>query len=30
VKGKGVAARRGLKEAWSKTLTRRTEIAYEA
>src|SRR4051794_27785686 len=29
-KRKGVAARRGLKEAWSKTATRRTEIGYQA
>ena len=29
-KGKGVVARRGLKEARSKALARRTETAYEA
>jgi hypothetical protein len=29
-KRKGVSARRRLKEAWSKTTTRRTEIGYEA
>ena len=29
-KGKGVVARRGLKEACSKALARRTETAYEA
>jgi hypothetical protein len=29
-KRKGVAARRGLKEAWSKTATRRTETGYQA
>src|ERR687893_5244 len=29
-KRKGVAARRGLKEAWSETATRRTETGYEA
>ena len=29
-KRKGVAARRGLKEAWSKAATRRTETGYEA
>ena len=29
-KRKGVSARRRLKEAWSKTMTRRTEIGYEA
>jgi len=30
VKDNGVVARRGRKEVWNKTLTRRTEIAYEA
>ena len=29
-KRKGVSARRRLKEAWSKTTTRRTETGYEA
>lgn len=29
-KGKGVVARRGLKEAWSKAATRRTGTGYEA
>jgi hypothetical protein len=29
-KRKGVVARRGLKEAWSKTATRRTATGYEA
>jgi hypothetical protein len=29
-KRKGVAARRGLKEAWSKAATRRTATGYEA
>jgi hypothetical protein len=29
-KRKGVAARRGLKEAWSEAATRRTETGYEA
>jgi hypothetical protein len=29
-KRKGIAARRCLKEAWSKTATRRTEIGYQA
>ncbi len=29
-KGKGVAARRGLKEAWSKAATRWTRTGYEA
>ena len=30
VKDNGVAARRGRKEVWNKTWTRRTETAYEA
>ena len=29
-KGKGVAVRRGLKEAWSKAATRWTRTGYEA
>ena len=29
-KGKGVVARRGLKEAWSKAATRWTRTGYEA
>jgi hypothetical protein len=30
VKRKGVAARLGLKEAWSEAVTRRTETGYKA